>query len=434
MNKKIITLILCMLPIMLTACGNTPGKLEPLSSQDSTAATTTVAQSESKSETTTKADESSQEETTAAKKKKNKKKTDDTDKDAEKSRAQEVFESLTLDEKIGQLFIVDPETLNGTVDEYELATGFNDSIGNNMKAYPVGGIIHFAVNIIDPDQIQKFNSGLQKASKVPLMIAVDEEGGTITRIASNDSFDVKEFPDMYEIGATGDTANAEEVGETIGAYLKDYGFNVDFAPVSDVFTNPDNTVIGERAFSSDADTAAEMVSACIEGFHKSGMICTIKHFPGHGDTDADSHLGYVSVSKTWDELKECELIPFIENKDSTDMIMAAHITLPNITGEELPATLSKDIITDKLRNEIGYDGVIITDSMKMGAISTEYESGDATVKALQAGVDIILMPASLSESFEAVKAALDNGTLDEERIDESVMRILRLKEKYDILK
>lgn len=417
MNKAA-ALIICLSMMMLASCGS---KADSASSQQAAVNTTLTSQESSADETVTdkQADDDND---------------DDDTNELDMTSAETVFDSLTLDEKIGQLFIVAPETLNGEVDRYDRAESYDKSIGNNLKSYPVGGIIHFSENIIDPEQIKKFNSDLQSASRIPLFIAVDEEGGSITRIASNDSFDVKDFPDMYDIGATNDTDKAEEVGQTIGAYLKEYGFNTDFAPVADVFTNPYNTVIGTRSFSSDAITVSEMVSGCIDGFHKSGTICTLKHFPGHGDTDSDTHSGYVSVSKSWEELEKCELIPFKDNLEKTDMIMTAHITLPNVTGGTLPASISKEILTDRLRDELGYDGVIITDSMSMGAIALNYQPGDAAVKAIDAGADIILMPGSIKSSFEAVKAALDDGTLTIGQIDKSVMRVLKLKEKYGILK
>lgn len=236
---------------------------------------------------------------------------------------------------------------------------------------------------------------------------------------------------MAEVGKTDNPAKAEEVGRKIGFYLKKIGFNYDFAPVADVNTNPDNIVIGDRSYGNDPVTVGKMVSAQLDGLHKSGIIGTLKHFPGHGDTKDDTHSGYVSVNKSWDELKECELVPFISVLDKADTIMVSHITVTSI--DKLPSSLSYEIITRKLRNELGYNGVIITDSMAMGAVADSYTSDIAAVMAVKAGADIILMPESLEKSFNAVLNAVNSGEISMERLDESVLRILKMKAKYKLI-
>lgn len=242
------------------------------------------------------------------------------------------------------------------------------------------------------------------------------------------------YAGMDSIGATGDITNAKEAGKTIGSYLKKYQFNLDFVPVCDVNTNSSNTVIGNRSFGSDPDLVADMVSAEIKGFHESDMMTCAKHFPGHGDTVGDSHKGYVSALKTWDEIVECEMIPFqAVIKADTDMIMVAHITLPNAMGDGLPASLSKEMVTGKLRQELGYEGVVITDALNMGAIANAYDSETSAVLAIQAGVDILLMPKDYVAAFLGVQTAVREGKISEDRIDESVLRILRLKSKYGML-
>ena len=362
-------------------------------------------------------------------------KTDKTDKDttdqnADKSKAEQVFEQMSLNEKIGQLFIVNPEQIDGYD---ETVTVYDDTMKDIIKKYPVGGIIQMTSNVEDPEQITKLNKKLQKISKYGLFIAVDEEGGSVARIALDYDFDVTRYSSMYDIGSTGDTEQAKEVGVTIGKYLKSYGFNVDFAPDADVYTNPENTVIGSRAFSSDPQTASDMVSACIDGFHKSNTICAIKHFPGHGDTAEDTHEGGAVVEKNWEELKDCELIPFINSLDKTDMVMVSHISLPNVTEDGLPASLSRQLVTDMLKGELGYQGIVITDSLSMGAISDSYDPAQAAVKAFEAGADILLMPGNLGEAFDGIKEALSTGLISEDRLNESVMKILTLKEKYGII-
>ena len=340
--------------------------------------------------------------------------------EAEKTKAEKLLEGMTLREKVGQMFIVRPETLGGN------HTGYDENMALALKEYPVGGVVLFGQNIDTPDGLTAFTNQLKKHS---LFVAIDEEGGTVSRIAKNDNFKVQAFHSMGDI--EGESA-AHYVGKTIGTYLKKYGVNLDFAPVSDVNSNPDNPVIGKRAFSSDPEIVSKMVSNALDGFHEAGVMATIKHFPGHGDTANDTHTGYVRLDKSWDELKECELIPFADNFAKTDMVMASHITLPEVTSDGLPASLSREIITDKLRNEMGYDGVVITDSMEMGAITRAYGAESAAM-AVKAGCDIVLMPLYFEESFEAVLKAVENGEISEDQINASVLRILTLKEKYGII-
>ena len=246
-------------------------------------------------------------------------------------------------------------------------------------------------------------------------------------MGNHPSFDVPKPDAMQDIGSTGDTELAYDAGSTIGKYIREYGFNLDFAPVADVNTNPDNIVIGTRAFGSDPELVSRMVSAFLDGLHKQQVFGTIKHFPGHGDTTNDTHTGYVAVYKTWEELLEAEIIPFRDNLGKTDLVMTAHITMKNVTSEDVPATLSHEIITGKLRKELGYDGVVITDAMNMGAILNDYPSGEAAVRAIEAGADIILTPHDYAESFNAVLEAVRSGRISQARINESVLRILKLK-------
>ena len=176
-----------------------------------------------------------------------------------------------------------------------------------------------------------------------------------------------------------------------------------------------------------------MVPAALDGLHAAGIMGCVKHFPGHGDTSADTHDGYVSVQKDWEQMKQCELVPFIAALDKTDMVMAAHITAPNVTSDGLPASLSRQMIQQRLRQELGYEGVVITDALEMGAVAAGYSSAEAAVLAIQAGVDILLMPANPLEAFDGVRAAVASGEISQARLDESVLRILSLKEQYGLL-
>ena len=336
--------------------------------------------------------------------------------------------SMTLREKVGQLFLVRPEALDfeKTSDNKTLT----DSMRENLKQYPVSGIALFRQNITDAEQMQTFIQDYQNASGTPLLIAVDEEGGTVARLANHKAFTLPKYENAAAIGATGDPEQAKAMGRTIGGYLKPYGFNLDFAPVADVNSNPKNPVIGKRAFSSDPNAAAAMVSAAVQGFHESGMLCTLKHFPGHGDTGEDSHYGTATTTKTWEEMKAVEMLPFEAGiAAGADVIMTAHITTPNATTDGLPASLSYTMLTERLRGELGFTGVICTDALEMKAITDHYSAGDAAVAALNAGADLLLMPSDLREAFDGVVHAVETGAVSEERLDESVRRILTLKEK-----
>lgn len=347
----------------------------------------------------------------------------------------DVLGKMSLREKVGQLFIVRPEALaeNSNAETAPATDRVDDAVISRIEEYPVGGIALFSRNITSAEQLPMFISDLQNSSKYPLFIAVDEEGGRVARIANSDYFDVARYKSMEDIGKAGDASKAEEVGRQIGLYLKELGFNLDFAPVADTNTNPQNIVIGDRSYGSDPALVARMVSAQLDGMHDSGIMGTLKHFPGHGDTKDDTHSGYVSIEKTWDELKECELVPFITALPKADMVMVSHITAVNVTSDKLPTSMSETMITGKLRNELGYDGVIITDAMAMGAVADNYTSADAAVTAVKAGVDIVLMPQNLDEAFNGVMNAVTDGEISMARLDESVMRILKLKARYKLI-
>ena len=351
------------------------------------------------------------------------------------------LQRMTLREKVGQLFYVRPECLDTTI-HFNLPgsiDGSSDDIreiklqavnatmrGVNEK-YPVGGVILYAHNIEDEAQLSAFIAQIRALNGSPLL-CIDEEGGRVARIANNANFDVEKFESMGAIGATGDAQNAYRCGNTIGTYLRRYGFDIDFAPVADVNTNPENIVIGARAFSDDPQVAAPMVVNYLQGLKDAGITGCIKHFPGHGDTKADTHYGYAQSLKTWDEMLNCELITFKAGIQwGTQLIMTAHIAAPGVTGTDVPATMSPLILQDKLRGELGYQNIIVTDAMEMGAITLQYTNAEAAVGTLLAGADIVLGPQNFVEAFDAVVKAVEDGVLTEQRIDQSVRRILRLK-------
>ena len=353
------------------------------------------------------------------------------------------LQRMTLREKVGQLFYVRPECLDTTIhfNQPSSIDGSSDDIreiklqavnatmrGVNEK-YPVGGVILYAHNIEDEAQLSAFVAQIRTLNGAPLL-CIDEEGGRVARIANNGNFDVEKFESMGAIGATGDAQNAYRCGNTIGTYLHRYGFDIDFAPVADVNTNPENIVIGARAFSADPKVAAPMVVNYLQGLKDAGVVGCIKHFPGHGDTKADTHFGYAQSLKTWKEMKDCEMITFKAGIAwGAELIMTAHISVPNVTGSDIPSTMSPVILQDKLRGELGYQNIIITDAMEMGAITKQYNNAEAAVGTLLAGADIVLGPQNFVEAFDAVVRAVEEGTLTEQRIDQSVRRILKLKKQ-----
>lgn len=338
-----------------------------------------------------------------------------------------ILNEMSLEDKVSQLFFVTPESLTGV----EVAIQAGEVTKNALSEYPVGGIILFSQNIQGEEQLKTMLSNLHTYSRYPLFTGVDEEGGTlVARIANSGTIVVPTFPDMQEIGNTGDPQQAYEVGTTIGNYLKNLGFNVDFAPVADVATNPDNPIIGVRSFGSDASLVSQMVAKEVEGMQSQGVSSVIKHFPGHGDTAEDSHAEAAVSYKTIEELRSTEFLPFRAGIEAgTDMVMVGHIAVPNILGDYTPATLSEQMIYGYLREELGYDGIVITDSMRMGAIVNYYDPAQAAVMVLQAGGDMILMPEDFYAARQAVLDAVSNGVLTEARIEESLRRIYRVKLK-----
>lgn len=341
--------------------------------------------------------------------------------------------TLTLEQKVGQLFIVRPDALDLTLSQETIddpradgVTQVTDAMRETLQQYPVGGICQFGKNIESPSQLARFNKDLQAASATPLFITVDEEGGMVARLANNDAFDLPRYASAAAVGALGNPENARAMGQTIGGYLKTYGFNMDFAPDADVNTNPDNPIIGERAFSSDAATAAQMAAAAAEGLRQNGILPTLKHFPGHGDTAEDSHTDLAVTYKTREELENCELLPFAADT-GLHAVMVGHIAAPNVIGSDTPATLSAELIAMIPDTE---NTLIVTDSLSMDAITKAYTPGEAAIQAIQAGCDVLLMPNSLPEAYDAVLAAVQNGTISEARLDQSVNKILHYKQQF----
>lgn len=343
-------------------------------------------------------------------------------------RAAEFVAGMTLEDKVAQMFFVTPNALTG----FSGVTAAGDTTRQAYGNRPVGGLIYMGDNLTDREQTMTMLTNMQEIATertgLPVFLGVDEEGGRVARVAGNASFGVTNVGDMASIGATGDTQNAYNAGTVIGGYLKELGFNVDFAPVADVLTNPDNTVIGDRSFGSDSSLVAGMVTAELQGLSDAGIYGAVKHFPGHGGTAGDSHNSAVSIDKSLEELMAQELVPFQSAINANvPFVMVGHISVPNVVGDNTPATLSGTMITDVLRGQMGYNGIVITDGMNMKAVTDNYNSDTAAVMAVQAGADMILMPGNFETAYNGVLAAVQNGTITEERINESVIRIVTAK-------
>lgn len=324
------------------------------------------------------------------------------------------MKGMSLDEKISQMLILFYN--NDAVD---------DTLMDTIKTYSPGGFILMKDNITTYDKTLKFVNDIRENSKIVPIISIDQEGGSVQRF--NELIDVKPtfIPFMYNLGLTHDEELAKSTGKVMAEELRTIMVNVDFAPAIDIFSNPNNTIIGKRSFGSDADIVSKMGISLAKGLEENKVIPVYKHFPGHGDTDLDSHVELPIVNKSLDELMKFELLPFKAAIDNgAKMIMVGHIAVPSITGDNTPASLSKRAI-DVLKNDLGYDGLVVTDALNMGALTSGYSNKEIYTKAIQAGCDILLMPSSSKEAISTIKE-----NISEERIDESVRKILRFKFDY----
>lgn len=334
-----------------------------------------------------------------------------------------ILQEMTLEEKIGQMIVAGFE--GPRVD------GHVESL---IREHQIGGLILFERNIEDEKQLASLIADLKAANKdnrLPLFIAVDEEGGRISRLPQGSP----RFPSSKALGEQDDPDYSFTVGQEIGAALAAFGFNMNFAPVLDIFSNPQNEVIGDRSFGDNPEIVSELGIAVMRGLQSKNIVSVVKHFPGHGDTRTDSHIGLPVVGYDRERLDGFEFVPFKEAIDSgAEAIMTAHIMYPELDLGK-PATMSRKILTGILRHDLGFRGLIITDDLEMGAITKNYALEEAALEAVLAGADILLVCHSSKHQEQVLSrliAAVQNGELTVERIGESVARIIRLKQKYSM--
>lgn len=336
------------------------------------------------------------------------------------------LDDLTLDEKIGQLFVA------GFPDQ-KPSTEFLSLI----REEKVGNIILFSHNISDKFQLAKLNRLLYNeiidATGVVPIISIDEEGGVVTRLPKESAI----MPSQMAQAATGDKNLVYGGAKIIGEQLKALGINMNLAPLLDINSNPNNPVIGVRSFGETKECVCEYAKEAVKGYKEAGILCSGKHFPGHGDTEIDSHLGLPVIERSWNELENRELHPFKELiKQQIPAITIAHVVVSSMESRHIPSTVSKDIITDYLRNTLNYSGIIISDCMEMEAMKQFGTIEENVVSSLQAGIDLIFIShtsALAKRAVKAVRKAVADGILSIEQIDKSVSRILTAKEKLPSL-
>lgn len=336
--------------------------------------------------------------------------------------AENILAEMSLTEKVYQMFIITPEQLTGV----DIVTVAGNITKDSLQKYPVGGLIYFAPNLINKNQtsemLEKSQEFALDIEGLPLFLCVDEEGGRVARVANIPAFGLEKIKPMKEVEST---EEAYEIGHAIGGYLSELGFNVDFAPDADVLTNSENAVIGDRSFGNDPEVVTDYAVAYSDGLHSCGVLSTFKHFPGHGASAGDTHQGFAYTDKTLGELEQNELVPFMAAQDeNVDMVMVAHIAVPEILGDDTPCTLSQHMVTDVLREKLGYEGLVITDAMNMGAITSAYDNNRAVLEAIKAGSDLILMPVNFKVAANAVVSAVESEEISMDSIDGSVKKII----------
>ncbi len=351
------------------------------------------------------------------------KKTNPVIKETINDKAKNILENLTLEEKIGQMLFISYRKEN-----------MDEKLKNLLTDIKPGGFIFFSENFQEYQTAKKLISDIKSTSNIPLFLGIDEEGGRIDRFNNIKGYTYEKIPPMLDIGKTNQILTAYQTGAYIAQILNDFELNIDFAPVIDVYSNPKNTVIGNRSFGSDPKLVSSMGLNLAEGLKDNSIIPVYKHFPGHGNTSKDSHYELPVINKNKEYLLNNDLIPFIDAiNNNAEIIMIGHLAVPAITKDNTPASLSKELITDFLKNELNYQNIVITDALNMQAITKNYSDKEVYELAINAGVDILLMPNNEKDAVNTIKELIQENKITEGQINSSVLKILNLKLKYNII-
>ncbi len=341
-----------------------------------------------------------------------------------------ILSRMTLEERVGQLFMpaLMSDSRGAPLTELDQATR------EMIATVQPGGVILFGANLRDPEQTRRLVEDLQEASPLPLLVAVDQEGGVVSRLSSSSRMPATAIPSASRIGRTGSEELAYAIAGAMARELRSLGITMNFAPVADILTNPENPVIGSRAFGSDPHLVARMVAATVRGLQDNGVSAVIKHFPGHGDTREDTHYQSVVVEHDLERLRSLEFVPFRQGITAgAEGVMTAHISLPRVVGDDTPATFSREVLQGILREDLEYPGLIVTDSLVMKALDRFAHPDERPLRAFQAGADLLLYPASPERSFRRILRALEEGEISEEALNGAVRRILRVKLERGLL-
>lgn len=338
-----------------------------------------------------------------------------------------LMQEMTLEEKAAQLFIVSPEMLSGE----EYTVDFGDQWRENLRHYPVGGIALFGQNIVSDEQLKKLNQDLQAAAAenngISLFLVAEEEGGKVGRIGQKLGLEM--------LPAASELAHEQEAfqqGQNLGKRISEYGFNMNLAPLADVLIYPGSELAG-RSFGESASHVAGMASAMMRGLHSEGIVSVLRHFPGHGAVEGNLHNGVNNMLRTLEEMRLAEFVPYRQCiQEGLGAVQVSNLMARKL-DDELPAAFSKTVVNDVLRNELGFEGVVITDSLRQRFVTAEYTPGQAAVAAIQAGCDMLYMPEDFYQAHAAIVAAVRQGEISEARLDESVSRILMLKIQFGLI-
>ena len=331
------------------------------------------------------------------------------------------IEVMPLEDKVAGLFIVTPESITGVSTAVQAGEGTQEALAR----YAVGGMVYFSQNMQSQEQLAEMIDNTLLYTKYPLFIAVDEEGGSVARVA--DAGIGQTVDSAQAIGQSGDANIAYQAGATIGTYLSQLGFNLDSAPVADL-ANVENSVMASRSYGSDPAVVSGFVTSMMQGLEEQNVTACLKHFPGIGSSTQDTHDGLASTDRSAEDFRANEFAVFQAGIDAgANMIMVGHMAAPSLTGDNTPCSLSSSVVTDILRTELNFEGVIITDALNMSAVSEYYSSDEAAVLALRAGCDMLLMPEDFETAYNGVLQAVQDGTISEERINDSLRRIYRIK-------